>query len=79
MFHKKKNSTLEYFAEGLRNENDGLFEAAVLDYENALREQEKLRFRDEQLTAKIIEKLKVLHTTISYNSNFLQPLYKPAI
>ncbi len=79
MFHKKKNSTLEFFAEGLKQENDGLFEAAVLEYENALREQEKLRFRDVQLTAKILEKLKVLHTTISYNSNFHKAQYKPAI
>lgn len=79
LFKKKKNPSLELFAEALRNENDGLYEAAVLNYEQALLEQEKLRFKDARLTASIHEKLKVLHTIISYNNSFQAALFKPAI
>lgn len=79
LFKKKKNISLELYASALRNENDGLYDAAVADYEQALTELEKLRFRDARLMAGIQEKLKVLHTIISYNNNFQVALIKPAV
>ncbi len=79
LFNKKKNASLELYATALRHENDGLYDAAVSDYEQALLEQEKLRFRDARLIAGINEKLKVLHTIISYNRSFQAVLIKPAV
>ncbi|HRG22915.1 MAG TPA: hypothetical protein PLL23_00925 [Chitinophagaceae bacterium] len=79
LFNKKKNASLELYAAALRHENDGLYDAAVSDYEQALQEQEKLRFRDARLIAGIQEKLKVLHTIISYNKSFQAVLIKPAV
>lgn len=79
LFGKKKNIPLDLYTEALRQENDGQYEAALLIYQQALQEQEKGRFRDARLTAGILEKIKVLHTIISYNSNFQPAFIKPAI
>ncbi len=79
LYNKKKNVSLELYASALRNENDGLYDAAVSEYEQALFEQERLRFKDARLIAGIHEKLKVLHTIISYNNNFQAALIKPAV
>lgn len=61
----KKKITDALFAEALRNENSGDFETAMITYTKALNEVNKIRFHN-QFKNKIIEKLKVLHTTIEY-------------
>jgi len=69
LFLKKKNLPVELFVEGLRYENNGHFDEAIINYENALSEVKKNRFQ-EDLENKIIQKLKVLHTIIEYQKNF---------
>jgi hypothetical protein len=64
-----KNVTVELFAEGLRNENKGDYEAALIAYENALDKVKKSRFRSNSLKTKIVEKRKVLNTVIAYKNN----------
>ena len=66
---KKKTLPTRLFIEAQKNENDGRFEEAVIAYESALDEASKFRFHG-SLKNKIIEKLKVLHTTIEYKNNF---------
>ena len=66
----KKTLPLRLFVEAQKNENDGRFEEAVVTYESALDEARKFRFHG-SLKNKIIDKLKVLHTTIEYNKNIL--------
>jgi len=66
---RKKDIPFELFVAALKNENDGLFEAAVITYETALDEVKKTRFGSNNLKNKIIGRLKVLHTNIDYNNN----------
>ena len=67
---RKKNVPGELFAEGLRNENSGYFETALLNYERALNEVNKTLFPAGHFKTTIIEKLKVLHTVIQYKNGF---------
>ena len=69
IFLRKKNLPVELFVEGLKYENDGHFDEAIINYENALSEIKKNRFHRD-LESKIIQKLKVLHTIIEYKKNF---------
>ena len=69
LFLKKKDLPVELFVEGLRYENDGHFDEAIINYQNALSEVEKNRSHRE-LKHRIIQKLKVLHTIIEYKKNF---------
>jgi len=68
LFLKKKNLPVELFTEGLKYENDGHFDEAIINYENALSEIKKNRFHRD-LKSKIIQKLKVLYTIIEYKKN----------
>jgi hypothetical protein len=68
LFLKKKNLPVELFVEGLKYENNGHFDEAIINYENALSEVRKNRFHGD-LKNKIIQKLKVLHTIIEYKKN----------
>ena len=68
LFLKKKDLPVELFVEGLRYENDGHFDEAIINYENALSEVKKNRFHGD-LKNKIIQKLKVLHTISEYKKN----------
>jgi hypothetical protein len=68
ILQRKKNIPVSLFAEALRIENSGHFEEAIVTYQNALNEVKKNRFHS-TLEDRIIEKLKVLHTTIEYNNN----------
>jgi hypothetical protein len=68
LFLKKKNLPVELFVEGLKYENDGYFEEAIINYENALSEVKKNRFHGD-LKNRIIQKLKVLYTISEYNKN----------
>ena len=65
---QKKNIPVGLYVEALRSENSGHFEAAVINYENALNEVKKIRFHS-SLKNKIIEKIKVMHTIIEYKNN----------
>ncbi|HLY72282.1 MAG TPA: hypothetical protein VKR53_21265 [Puia sp.] len=64
----RENVPVELFIEGLRNENTGQFEQAVIIYESALSEFRKIRFHG-SLKNKIIEKIKLLHLIIEYKKN----------
>ena len=66
---KKKDLPVELFLERLKYENNGHFDEAIINYENALSEVQKNRFHLD-LKSKIIQKLKVLHTFIEYKKNF---------
>jgi len=68
VFLKKNNSSLKLFVEGLKHENSGNFEEAIRNYENALSEVKKSRFRN-NLENKIVQKLKVLHSILEYKSS----------
>ena len=68
LFLKKKNLPVELFVEGLKYENDGQFDEAIINYENALSEVKKNRFHG-NMENKIIQKIKVLHTIIEYKKN----------
>ena len=68
IFLRKKNLPVELFNEGLKYENDGHFDEAIVNYENALNEVRKNRFHSD-LENKIIQKLKVLYTISEYQKN----------
>ena len=68
IFLRKKNLPVELFTEGLKYENDGHFDEAIINYENALSEIKKNRFHRD-LKSKIIQKLKVLYTISEYQKN----------
>ncbi|HET6723006.1 MAG TPA: hypothetical protein VFH07_09665 [Chitinophagaceae bacterium] len=68
LFLKKKNLPVELFVEGLKYENNGHFNEAIINYENALAEVKKNRFRN-NLKSRIIQKLKVLQTIIEYQKS----------
>src|ERR1044072_6565641 len=65
---QRKNMPVELYISALKEENNGHFEQAVIKYEFALSEVKKIRFNS-SLKNKIIEKLKVLHTNISYKNS----------
>ncbi len=65
----KKNSHTGLYAEGVRNENNGNYEQALHNYEDALSEIRKLRLND-KFSIKITERIKILRTTIEYENNF---------
>jgi hypothetical protein len=68
LFLKKKNLPVELFSEALKYENDGHFDEAIINYENALNEVKKNRFHRD-LENRIIQKLKVLYTVNEYQKN----------
>ena len=68
LFLKKNNLPVELFVEGLKYENNGHFDEAIINYQNALAEMERNRFHN-NLKNKIIQKLKVLHTIIEYQKS----------
>jgi hypothetical protein len=70
---REKNISVELFFEALKDENNGHFEAAVVTYESALNEASKTMFHGD-LKNKIIEKIKILHTSIEFKKNLLVTL-----
>ena len=68
LFIKKRTLPVELFVEGLKNENDGYFDEAIINYENALTQVKTSRFHRD-LKNKLIQKLTVLHTIIEYKKN----------
>lgn len=75
-----KNSHTELYSEGLRNENDGHYNMALQNYEDALREIRKLKL-DNKFGEKITQRIKILRTTIDYEKNFHigNPLSKSSV
>ena len=69
IFFSKKNSHTELYSEGLHNENDGHYDLALHNYENALSEIKKIKL-DKKFYDKISQKIKILQTTIDYEKNF---------
>ena len=67
---RKRSVPGELFAEGLRNENSGYFETALVNYKRALDEVNRTLFRGSHFKTTIIEKLKVLQTVIQYKNGF---------
>ena len=68
-FLPRKNIPVELFVKALENENSGNFEQALIAYEGALNEVNKIRFH-RNFKHKIIEKIKLLHTLIEYKNSF---------
>jgi len=69
IYQFKKNSHSELFSQGLYNENEGHYNLAVKNYEDALTELRKLKVNKE-LDEKITQKIKILQSTIEYEKNF---------
>jgi hypothetical protein len=64
----KKNHT-ELYSEGVRNENDGRYNLALHNYEDALSEVRKHNINN-KFGEKIAQRIKILRTTIDYEKNF---------
>ena len=62
---RKTSLSSQWYIKGMRAENKGIYDDAAASYENALREMKRNRF-NRSLEIKIREKLKVLHTVITY-------------
>jgi hypothetical protein len=62
---KRTSLSTQLFMKGMRAENNGLYEEATVNYENALSKMKKNRFGN-GLEMEIRDKLKVLHTLIIY-------------
>jgi hypothetical protein len=67
----RKNAHTELYIQGLRNENNGCYSSALLNYEDALSEIRKLGVKD-RFSVKIAERMKVLRSTMAYEKNFQQ-------
>jgi len=65
----KKNHPAELYSEGVRNENEGRYNLALHNYEDALSEIRKLKV-DNKFGEKIAERMKILRSTIDYEKNF---------
>jgi hypothetical protein len=61
----KKNIPLDLFTQARKFENDGQIETALLTYESALVEVNKIKFNSD-LKAKIVDKLKMLQAWMDY-------------
>jgi hypothetical protein len=59
----------ELYYEGLRNENNGSYQLALRNYEDALSEIRKIR-RNNKFGRKIADRIRILRTTIAYENNF---------
>jgi hypothetical protein len=66
---QRKNIPVELYVKALQNENSGNFEQALISYESALNEVNKIRFH-RNLKNKIINKIKLLRTLIEYKNSF---------
>jgi hypothetical protein len=65
--HKKSHT--ELYSQGVRNENDGQYNLALHNYEDALNEIRKHATND-KFGEKIAQRIKILRTTIDYEKNF---------
>jgi hypothetical protein len=68
LFGRKKYTYTVLYDEGIKNENNGHFSAALENYNNALAEVEKYKFH-EKMKQQLIQKIKVIKSTIEYESH----------
>ncbi len=68
LFRSKKYTYSALYDEGIKNENNGFFTAALENYNNALIEIEKYKFH-EKMKEQVIQKIKVIKSTIEYESH----------
>jgi hypothetical protein len=66
--HYRKSGHTELYREGVRNENDGRYELALQNYEDALSEIQKLKL-DNQFGIKISQRIKVLRNYMLHEKN----------
>jgi hypothetical protein len=69
-FSAKSVNSVKLYVEALKNENSGRLEDALILYENAFTAA-KRTWRNTLFINKITEKLRLLHTVIEYNQNFI--------
>jgi hypothetical protein len=67
-YFRKKYTYTDLYAEGVKNENDGYYKAALENYSKALAEVEKYKFH-EDMKQQIVQKIKVLKSAIEYESH----------
>jgi hypothetical protein len=65
----KKNSHTGLYKEGVHHENEGDYQSALQNYEDALMEIRRLKV-DNKFGDKIEERIKILRTIIDYEKNF---------
>jgi hypothetical protein len=68
LFLRKTSLSSQLYSKAIKAENEGLYDEAVISYENALSEIKKNRFH-RNLKIKIYEKLKILHTLRTYKKD----------
>jgi hypothetical protein len=68
LFRRKKYTYTSLYAEGIKNENNGFYKAALVNYNNALAEVEKYKFH-EKMKTQLTEKIKILKSAIEYESH----------
>jgi len=66
--HYRNSGHTELYRECVRNENDGRYELALQNYEDALNEIQKLKL-DNQFGIKISQRIKVLRNFMLYEKN----------
>ncbi len=64
----RRNSHTELYKEGVRNENDGHYDLALQNYEDALSEIHKLKL-DNDFGIRISQRMKVLRNFMQYEQN----------
>ena len=69
ILYRRKNSHTELYSEGLHNENNGDYDLALHNYEEALNEMKKAK-PDNRFYNKITQKIKILRTLVEYEKNF---------
>jgi hypothetical protein len=67
LFRHKKYAYAALYAEGVKNENNGHFAAALENYISVLAEIKNYRFH-EKMRCQLADKIKVLRSTIEYES-----------
>ena len=77
LFFIQKKSHTELYSEGVRNENDGRYNLALHNYEDALSEVRKHNMNN-KFSEKIAQRIKILRTTIDYEKNFQDRRIQPA-
>jgi flagellar biosynthesis/type III secretory pathway M-ring protein FliF/YscJ len=68
LFRRKKYSYTALYAEGVKNENNGRFVAALQNYSTVLAEIKNYRFHQE-MKEQLTDKIKVLRSAIEYESH----------
>jgi hypothetical protein len=76
LFRRKKSIPETLFETALKQENNGHYDEALVNYTNALEEARKIK-HNRGLQASILEKIKTLHTVIKYHKHFSTALPVP--